>query len=86
MGDVREPEALFAYVTSIATEVLNERLSPIDGAKRLWQLSSEMWELPEALLTFVGLASEWDDHPPDRPQREREIMVEMERLRRRFGG
>jgi len=85
MGEIHEPETLFAYVTSIATDVLNERLSPIDGAKRLWQLSSEMRELPEALLTFVGLASEWDDHPPDRPRCEREILIEMERLRRRFG-
>lgn len=85
MDEVREPEALFDYVTSIATDVLNERLSPIDGAKQLWRLSSEMWELPEALSVFVGLASEWEDHPSDRPHREKEILIEMERLRRRFG-
>jgi hypothetical protein len=85
VADAREPDALFAYVTAIATDVLNERLAPIDGAKQLWRLSKAMWELPEALLPFVGLASEWDDRPQDRPQREREIVIEMERLRRKFG-
>jgi hypothetical protein len=84
VAEVREPDALFAYVTAIATDVLNERLAPIEGARRLWRLSKEMWELPEALLPFVGLASEWDDRPQDRPEREREIVIEMERLRRKF--
>ena len=84
MGEVREPDALFAYVVSIATDVLNERLTPIGGARKLWRLSSEMHDLPEALLTFVGLASHWDDYPPARAECEREIVIEMERLRRQF--
>ena len=33
---------------------------------------------------FVGLASDWDDYPPGRPERERQIVIEMERLRRQF--
>lgn len=85
MGEVREPEALFGYVVSTATDVLNDQLTPIEGAERLWRLSREMHGLPEALLAFVGLASEWEDHPPERPQLEREIVMEMERIRRRFG-
>jgi hypothetical protein len=84
VGETREPEALFAYVVSVATNVLNERRSPYEGAKDLWRLSSAMWELPEALLTFVGLASAWEDCTGERTQREREIVLEMERLRRRF--
>jgi hypothetical protein len=35
-----------------------------------------MWELPEALLTFVGLASAWEDYANDRARREQEV-VEM---------
>ena len=85
MGKAREPEALFSYVVSIATDVLNEHLTPIEGAKRLWRLSSEMHDLPEALLTFVGLASEWEDHPEHRAKYDQDITVAMERLRRRFG-
>ena len=84
MEDVREPEALFAYVVGVATDVLNERLTPHDGARQLWQLSREMNALPQALLAFVGLASEWEDHPTARPELEREIVLEMERIRRRF--
>jgi hypothetical protein len=80
----REPEALFRYVVSVATDVLNERRPPYEGAKDLWRLSTAMWELPEALLAFVGLASAWEDYPAERAQREQEIVVEMERLRRRF--
>ena len=84
MSEVREPDALFAYVVSVATDVLNERVMPIEGAKQLWRLSSEMHDLPQALLTFVGLASDWEDNPHARPQLDREIVIEMERLRRQF--
>jgi hypothetical protein len=44
-----------------------------------------MWELPDALLQFVGLASEWEDNPTHRPQADHEITLAMERLRRNFG-
>ena len=44
-----------------------------------------MWDLPEALLPFVGLASEWEDHPDHRAEYDREIRIAMERFRRRFG-
>jgi hypothetical protein len=58
---------------------------PLPGAKELWRLSSEMYDLPEALLPFVGLASEWEDHPEHRAMYDQDITVAMERLRRRFG-
>lgn len=80
---MKELDALLARVVEIATDVLQERRAPYDGAKELWRLSYAMWDLPEALLPFVGLASEWEDHPDQRAEYEREITLEMERIRRR---
>jgi hypothetical protein len=82
---MQELDALIARVVEVATDVLEEKRTPYDGAKELWGLSSEMWELPGALLPFVGLASEWEDHPDHRTDFDRDITIEMERLRRRFG-
>jgi hypothetical protein len=82
---MEELDALIARVVEIANEVLQEKRTPYDGAKELWRLSSAMWELPDALLPFVGLASEWEDHPTHRAEFDHDITLAMERLRRRFG-
>jgi hypothetical protein len=82
---MEELDALTARVVAIANDVLQDRQSPYQGAKELWRLSSEMYDLPEALLPFVGLASEWEDHPEHRAKYDQDITVAMERLRRRFG-
>jgi hypothetical protein len=82
---MEELDALIARVVAIANEVLQDRRPPYEGAKELWRLSSEMYDLPEALLPFVGLASEWEDHPEHRAKYDHDITVAMERLRRRFG-
>lgn len=82
---MEELDALMARVVEIANEVLQETRTPYEGAKELWLLSSAMWELPDALLPFVGLASEWEDNPAHRPQADHEITLAMERLRRNFG-
>jgi hypothetical protein len=81
----RSLDALIAPVVAIANDVLQDRRSSYEGAKELWRLSSEMYDLPEALLPFVGLASEWEDYPDHRAKSDQDITVEMERLRRRFG-
>ena len=57
---------MLARVVEIATEVMQERRTPYDGAKELWPLSAAMYDLPEALRPFVGLASEWEDRPEHR--------------------
>ena len=53
---MEELDALIARVVAIANDVLQDRRSPYEGASELWRLSSEMYDLPEALLPFVGLA------------------------------
>ncbi len=82
---MEELDALIARVVEIANEVLQETRTPYEGAKELWLLSSAMWELPDALLPFVGLASVWEDNPTQRSEADGEITLAMERLRRNFG-
>jgi hypothetical protein len=91
VAEVREPEALHSYVLSIATDVLSEQLSPLEGANLLVRLWFECDSLARVLATFTELAPAHvgvppdRDSPPNRREREREIVIEMERLRRRFG-
>jgi hypothetical protein len=82
---MQEFDALIARVVEVANDVLKEKRTPIDGATELWLLSTTMRELSDALLPFVGLASEWADSPAHRTDYDRDITIEMERLRRRFG-
>lgn len=82
---MEELDALIARVVEIANDVLQEKRTPYEGAKELWSLSSAMWELPDALLPFVGLASEWEDDPAHRDEFDHDITLAMERLRRSFG-
>ena len=79
---MQELDALLARIIEIAEAVVQERSPAYEGAKELWQLSSAIRGLPESLLPFVGLASEWEDHPDRRSEYDRDIVVEMERLRR----
>jgi hypothetical protein len=81
---VDEFDALVARTVKIANDVLQERLTPYDGARELWRLSSAMWDLPEALLPFVGLASEWEDQPAHRVKYDHDIRIAMEQFRRRW--
>jgi hypothetical protein len=82
---MEELDALIARMVEVANDVLQERRTPSDGARELWRLWSEMSDLPDTLPPFVALASEWEDHSAGRAEFDREIMIEMERLRRRLG-
>jgi hypothetical protein len=82
---MEEFDALVARAVKVATDVLEDKATPYEGAKELWGLSTAMWDLPEALLPFVGLASEWEDHPEHRAEYDDQIRIAMERFRRRFG-
>ncbi len=79
-----EFDALLARIVEIATDVAQERRAPYDGAKELWHLSTDMWELPEALLPFAGFASEWEDDPKHRAEYDRDMTLAKERIRRRY--
>jgi hypothetical protein len=62
--------------------IVERKVEPYLGAKRIWQFSNEWWGKPEwqRLSIFVGLASEWEDYPPGRDGFKKAILQEAERL------
>jgi hypothetical protein len=82
---VDELNALIDRIVAIANEVLQGTTPPYVGAKQLWDLSLALTGLPEDLLPFVGFASEWEDDPEHRTLYDKRIVLEMERIRRRYG-
>jgi hypothetical protein len=63
------------------------KVTPYVGAKQICLLSNEWWGRREwqRLSIFVGLASEWEDYPPDRADFEAAIVAEAEKLLREGG-
>lgn len=60
----------------IAGEIGTGATEPYGGAKRIWALLAEEGRTyPSDLAVFVGLASEWEDHPSHRPQYEEDIVA-----------
>lgn len=65
-------------------QIVSQAIPPDQGAARIWfDVATQVgYETPlgRRLLVFVGLASEWDDYPPGRPDFERQILDEAARL------
>jgi hypothetical protein len=82
-------EAGFALARHYAEQILNGQLTPYDGAPNIWRhVGSEFHEDPEiwgTLVSFVGLASEWEDHAGSRDECEQQIIEEAQRLIERTG-
>jgi hypothetical protein len=77
-------DALVARAVGVANEILQGETSPYDGAKALWRIQKALYGLDEALLVFVGLASEWEDSSEHRDHYEREIVVAADKFRARW--
>ena len=77
-------EAGLALARHYAEQILNGQLRPYDGAWNIWgHVATEFHEDPEIwgmLVTFVGLASEWEDHVGSRDECEQQIIEEARRL------
>ena len=60
--------------------MLAGNLTPYEGSRLIWKKAS--WQLPEeaGLMVFVGLASEWDDHPEYRRDLEVQMLKEARRI------
>lgn len=57
-------EACFVVADLFARKILDGKLSPHEGARKIWWHASNEYEgRSELLLTFVGAASELDDLP-----------------------
>lgn len=68
-------EAVLQLTRETARDILSGKISPYEGAKRIWRLSLHIDEhLPE-LDTYVYGASEWEDRPEDRHIFEEGIII-----------
>jgi hypothetical protein len=63
-----------------AEQMLAGTLTPYEASRLIWKKAS--WQLPEeaGLMVFVGLASEWDDHPEYRSDLEVQMLEEPLRI------
>jgi hypothetical protein len=59
-------DAVFCLARALAADILEGRLSPLDGATKIWRLTQLLpGAAPLELHTFIYAASEWPDRPED---------------------
>jgi hypothetical protein len=70
-------EALRIAGNACAHHMVDGSIAPLAGARRLSWIANEFWgtDTFEQLSIFVGLASEWDDHPQHRASGEADMMA-----------
>jgi hypothetical protein len=73
-------EARWQLVFEWADDIVAGRISPIQGASRIWWDGWEHLGHPDELTAFAGLASQWDDDPEHRSDYERDIRDEAATL------
>ncbi len=72
---------VFEDVVAVARQIVADEIKPYEGAAAIWsRLAEADDEYPASLRVFVGLASEWQDHPEYRPGLEDDIREEAQRL------
>jgi hypothetical protein len=65
----------------VAMDIVAGRVTPIEGAREIWRKVALSSPAAEPLLRdFIGLASEWDDVPAQRPEYEADIREAAQRL------
>ena len=78
------PEAADALARHYASQIVSGAVTPYEGASRIWwDVANECSDDPERweqYSVFVGLGSEWEDHPPRRVDYERDIRDEAAKL------
>jgi len=74
-------DAIGHLALETAVEIVEGKIAPYTGAKRIWQLTlcAPSERLPN-LDPFIYAASEWEDRPEDRVRFERGIMDEARAL------
>jgi hypothetical protein len=73
--------ALIDDVRSVARDIVLDRVERYRGAAAIWaRMAEEDEDYPEALRVFVGLASEWQDHPEHRAALDADIREEAQRV------
>jgi len=64
-------------------QIVAGTIPPYDGAKVIWLTSYYELRQAKELLPFVGLASEWEDHPELRRKYDKEILAAANEFLRR---
>lgn len=78
-----EEEALWNLVRWTARRIVAGKTPPIEGARWIWREASNRVQQEGDLRIFVGLASEWDDHPDTHADIRRQIVEEAGELLQR---
>lgn len=71
--------ARWRIARSIAADIVANRKSPGLGANELWMLAEDVRDSGD-LRIFIGLASQWDDHPEDVEELSLQIVREAQQL------
>ncbi|MCP9492019.1 MAG: hypothetical protein MSC31_19410 [Solirubrobacteraceae bacterium MAG38_C4-C5] len=72
---------LIAEVLAIAEQIVRGDVEPYRGAAAIWaRMAEEEGEYRDDLRVFVGLASEWQDHPHHRDALDGDIRDEARQL------
>lgn len=58
----------------IAERIVSGGIPPYDGARVIWRTIYYRLHRPDELVPFVGLASEWEDHPDLRGEYGKDIV------------
>jgi hypothetical protein len=58
-----EQDALWVLARHFARQLVSGEIEPYVGARWIWAKTAKRVEKEGDLRIFVGLASEWDDHP-----------------------
>lgn len=66
--------ARWALVRSWAAEMVEGSLSPVEGSQRIWWDACSQLGQPEELLTFVDLATNWEELEARRPELETQMI------------
>jgi hypothetical protein len=74
-------DAVKQLARATAADVVDERVSPYEGAKYIWKLTLLLADghMPE-LDPFIYAASEWEDRPADRSAFDSAIVQEAKEL------
>jgi len=73
LGDLSELQVGRLAAASIAGQLADGQLEPIEAARAIWKVAVLAPASEAVLRPFIGLASEWDDDPENRDVYDEEI-------------
>lgn len=78
-------KATWPLVRLMAEQIVSGAVTPVEGASWIWRNAYHRIERGGYLRVFVGLASEWEDHPSYRAKYDERIVDESKILLQRTG-